>query len=169
MRYLLRLGAGLLIALTSTNLAAQQTACALLTSADIATITGEQVVGQPNPSDMPAQHTIGCMWGVNSRGMVTVMVMPSPTGAARASGLASMRQSLDAMKAQHWAEEKQDFANGSCSTMSPPDTAKDAPIMSQCYAETKGKAVVVNFMSPTKKLTLAQMKGLVDRVVAHLP
>jgi len=161
-------GAGLLIALTTTNLLAQTPACSLLSSADIASTTGDQMVGQPNPSDMPAQHTIGCMWGVKSKGMVTVMVMPSPAGAARAQVMASVRQSLDAMKAQHWTEEKQDFANGSCSTMVPP-AGQNAPIMSQCYVEAKGKGVVVNFMSGTRKLTMAQLKALVDRVVAHLP
>jgi hypothetical protein len=41
--------------------------------------------------------------------------------------------------------------------------------MSQCYTEAKGKGVVVNFMSGTRKLTMAQLKALVDRVVAHLP
>ena len=79
-----------------------------------------------------------------------------------------MRQSFDQMKAQHWTEEKQDFANGSCSVMTPPAGTKDAPIMAQCFAEARGKGVMVNFMSGTRKPTLVKMKSLLDRAVAHL-
>jgi len=161
--------AGLLIALSSTNLSAQEAACALLTSDDIASTIGQQVVGKPNPSDKPEQHSIACMWGVPSSGMITVMVVSSPTAAAHDSSLVSMRQTYEDAKAKHWTEEKQDFSNGSCSTLSPPPTEKDAPIMSLCDAEVKGQVVVVNVMGGTKKPTMAQMKALVDRVVGRLP
>lgn len=165
---------GLLIALTWTEASAQQPACSLLTSGDIETLTGAKA-REPHPTDMvisagpgKGQRLNGCMWATSDQGMVAVSMMPALTGPAREAGLATLNQTLDALKAQHWTEQRKDLSNGWCSIMTPPPTQRDAPIMSSCIAEARGMAVSVTFMSPTKKLSIDQVKALLDKVVGGL-
>jgi len=163
-----------LIALTWTEVAAQETACSLLTSGDIETITGSKA-REPHKNDMVVpggkekdQTMLGCMWGVTDQGMISVALMAAPKGAAREAGLATITHAYDELKAKHWTEEKKDFAGGSCSAMTPPPADKDAPILSQCFAETRGKVVAVAFMSPTKKLSIDETKALLDEAIGRM-
>lgn len=166
---------GLLIALTWTGVSAQQSACALLTPGDIEAVTGAKP-GEPHKADMPisegpgkGQTMLGCMWAATEQGMVTVGMMRALTGPARAAGLARLSQAFDALKAQHWTEERKDFGDAWCSIMTPPPSSpRNVPMMSGCFAEAKGVGLSVGFMSPTKKLSIAQIKTLLDKVIGRL-
>jgi hypothetical protein len=171
----LRAAVGILIALTWTDVAAQQNACSLLTSGDIAAATGTSA-REPHSSDMvlstgPAkgQTVHNCMWAVSDQGMVTVGMMRALTGPAREAGLATLAQAFATLRAKHWTEEKRDLTNGACSIMTPPPSEHDVPIMAGCFAEVRGMALSVGFMSPTKKLTLDQIKALLDKAIGRLP
>ena len=164
---------GVLIALTWTDVAAQQPACSLLTSGDIEAVTGS-TAREPHKSDLvisegPAkgQTLNGCMWATADQGMVAVSMMRALEGAAREAGLAKLAEVFDALKAQHWTEEKQDFANGSCSVMTPPPSQTNVPMLSGCLAEARGMALSVAFMSPTKKLSISQTRALLDKAIGH--
>jgi hypothetical protein len=161
---------GMLIALSWTDLAAQEesSTCSLLTAADINAAVGAKV-GEPHRTDMAASKTNGnCMWKVGDQGMVSVGVMPAAKGAEREAGLAKLNQVYDQLKAKHWTEEKQVFSNGWCSTMTPPASEKDSPIMTGCMAEAKGLAIGVTYLNPKQKLALDKAKGLLDKVIGHL-
>lgn len=165
---------GMLIALSWTGAAAQQSACTLLTSGDIEAVTGAKP-GEPHESDLilsqgPAKgmKTFGCMWGVADRGMVTVAMFPALKGPARETGLAKVNEAFDALKAQHWTEEKKVVGNATCSIMTPPPSQKDAPILSGCFGEAKGIGLSVGFMSPTKRLSIDQTKALMDKAAGQL-
>jgi len=165
---------GVLIALTWTEVAAQQSACSLLTAGDIEAVTGAKA-REHHKTDMvipegPAkgQTLNGCMWAVGDQGMVAVSMMPAPKGPAREAGLAKLAEVYAALRAQHWTEEKKDFGNTTCSIMTPPPSTKDAPILSGCVAEARGMGLSVGFMSPTKKLSIDQTKALLDKAIGRI-
>ena len=165
---------GALAALAWTGVAAQQSACSLLTAADIEAATGEKP-GEPHETNMgmsdssgKGQVTLACMWRAAAQGMVTVSLAPAAKGAAREAGLAKLTQVFDELKAQHWTEERKDIANGFCAIMTPPPSQKDVPIMSSCMAEAKGMAMSVGYMSPTKKLSFDQTKSLMDKAIGRV-
>ena len=167
--------AGLLVALVWTDLPAQQ-ACTLLTTADIETTTGAKAATAPQPLAMAipegpqkGQTMNGCMWGTGDKGMVSLSVMEAPPpGPAREAGLAQIEQVMDKLKAKKWTEEKKKFPDGSCSIMTPPPSEKDAPILSGCLVVKKGMLVSSNFMSPTRKLTIDQVRALTDKTLGHM-
>lgn len=165
---------GLLVALTWADLSAQQSACTLLTPGDIETITGAQPM-EPHPTNMvipegpqKGETLNGCMWGTTGNGMVSVSMMPAPEGVLREAGIAKLEEVYGQLRAQHWAEEKKSFPDGSCSIMTPPPGKKDAPILSQCVAETRGMVMSSVFMSPTQKLSMEQTRALMDKAVSHM-
>ena len=165
---------GLLVALTWADLSAQQSACTLLTPADIETITGAQP-REPHKTDIvipegpqKGQTVNGCMWGTAGNGMVSVSMMPMPEGVSREAGIAKLEEVYAELRAQNWAEEKKTFPDGRCSIMTPPPGKKDAPIMSQCVAEAKGMVMSSVFMSPTQKLSMEQTRALMDKAVGHM-
>ena len=161
--------AALFVALVWTDLPAQQ-ACTLLTPADIETTTGAKAL-EPHPTTMvipegpqKGQPMNGCMWGIADKGMVALSVMEAPPpGPAREAGLAKIREVMDQLKAKKWTEEQKKFPDGSCSIMTPPPTDKSAPILSGCIVVKRGMVVSSNFMSPTKKLTIDQVRALTDK------
>ena len=166
---------GMVIALSWTDLAAQKesSACSLLTAADInAAVAGK--VGEPHRTDMgvapgAASKTMGnCMWKVGDQGMMSVGVMTAAKGAEREAGIAKLNEVYDALKAKHWTEEKEEFSNGWCSVMTPPASEKDAPIMSGCMAEAKGKAIGVTYLDPKQKLAPGKAKALLDKAIGHM-
>jgi hypothetical protein len=53
--------------------------------------------------------------------------------------------------------------------MAPPASVKDGLAISSCTAGPKGTVLSVVFTSPTKKLTIDQTKGLLDKAAARLP
>jgi hypothetical protein len=166
---------GLLIALTSANLSAQQAACTLLTPGDIEPIIGGKLM-EPHQTDMvipegpqKGQTVNGCMWSVPSAsGMVSVSLMPAPQGASREAGMAKLEQVYADLRAQHWTEEKKSFPDGSCSIMTPPPGKQDVPIMSGCIAELKGLVVSSAFLSPKQKLSMAETRAIMDKVISHM-
>jgi hypothetical protein len=165
---------GLLVALAWADLSAQQSACTLLTPADIETITGAQP-REPHKTDMvipegpqKGQTVNACMWGTAGNGMVSVSMMPMPDGVSREAGMAKMEEVYVQLRAQQWTEEKQTFPDGRCSIMAPPPGKTNAPIMSGCIAEENGMVMSSVFLSPTQKLSMEQTRALMDKAVGHM-
>lgn len=175
MRQFLGPAAALLAALASTDLSAKESLCSLLSAADIRAVTGS-AAGDSRAQETPIEtgpakgQTMSiCHWTVAAdQGTVNVNVLPALTGPNREAGLASLRAANDRLRAMHWTEEKKDFGGVRCSIMTPPQGEQKMPISAACMGEAKGKAIGVGFMSPTRKLTLAQIKALYDQAVARL-
>lgn len=89
-------------------------------------------------------------------------------GAERKAGLAKINEVYDALRAKNWAEEKQEFGYGWCSVLTPPASEKDAPIMSGCLAEAKGKAIGVTYLDPKQKLAPRKAKALLDKAIGQM-
>jgi hypothetical protein len=108
------------------------------------------------------------MWSVSGNGMVSVSMMPMPTGISREAGIAKLEEVYAQLRAQQWAEEKKSFPDDNCVIMTPPAGKKDAPIMSGCVAESKGMVMSSVFMSPTQKLSMEKTRALMDKAVSHM-
>lgn len=165
---------GVLLALTCSGLSAQQAACTLLTPGDVEAATGAKLL-EAHKTDMvipsgpqKGQTVNGCMWGIPGNGMIAISMMPFPQGASRQAIMAKLEEVYGKLKAQHWAEEKKAFADGTCSIMTPPPGKEKLPIMSGCVTEAKGMVLSSAFMSPTQKLSMAQARALTDKALSHL-
>jgi hypothetical protein len=165
---------GLLVALTGTALSAQQSTCTLLTTDDIATITGAEP-GEPRASDMavPSGPSKGktvhtCSWGVAGNGMVNLSMVEVTEG-SREAGLVMLEQAYAMLRAQNWTEERKDFSGGTCSIMTPPPSQKDLPISSGCFTEAKGMGMAVGVMSRTQKLPMEKTWALLEKAVSRMP
>jgi hypothetical protein len=150
-------------------------ACALLTQGELDEATGAKS-GSANPTDqeVPAgqgQHLTmhACLWPVSSlQGQFALSVAPMPPGQSVQS-IAKDNVGMNALRAQHYAEEAKDFdGNTTCSTMSPPASAKGGISISACTSAVRGKIVSVTYMSPGKKLSIEQTKALLDKAVARV-
>ena len=109
-----------------------------------------------------------CLWPVRSvQGQVALSMALMPPG-QDARSLAKNNAGMDALRAQHYTEEAKDFGNTTCSGMTPPASVKDGVGMFACSAVAHGKIVSVTFISPSKKLSLDQMRVLLDKAVARL-
>jgi hypothetical protein len=168
---------GTLVALASAAAMAADApgaACALLTPADLDAVTGAKSgAAVPMDKDLPMgegkQVTMhACLWPVSSvQGQVALSMALVPPG-QNAQSLAKNNAGMDALRAKHYTEETKDFGNTTCSGMTPPASVKDGLGMFACTAVAHGKIVSVTFISPTKKLSLDQMKALLDKAVARV-
>ena len=153
----------------------QTHACQLLTGAEV----GSAIGVQPGPSQennvvIPEGPSRGqtiamCAWRLGPMDMVRVSIAPVLQGAQRAQGLAGLSQSFDAMKADGWKEEAKSFGDIRCSVMTPPANERDAPLMTGCMGEAKGKAVSISSISATKQVPIDPIKDLFDKAAARLP
>ncbi len=160
----------LLIALTRLA-AAQQSACSLLTAADIQGAIGTKP-SEPHPMDMDVpghkgERVLACLWSVPAdKGQVAVSLGHLPPGMS-AQTAAKKNPGVDALRSAKYKEESKDFSDAWCSIMTPPASEKQGIIMSSCAGGVKGQILSVAFTSPTKALTITQAKGLLDKAVAR--
>ncbi len=148
-------------------------ACRLLVAGEITA-----AVGGPSPQPHESAMVIKdgpykgetmymCMWQVGQEGMVSV----SPIRLRRAdreAGLKSMRDAVNALKAQGWAEERKTFDDGECSALTPPKGKQDAPFTTGCFGEAKGKGASITWLGK-KPVPIERVKALYDAAVRRLP
>jgi hypothetical protein len=160
----------LLIVLTRVGVA-QSSACSLLTAADIQAATGTKP-SAPHPMDMDVpghkgDKVLACLWSVPAdQGQVAVSLGHLPPNMS-AETAARQNPGIDALRAAHYKEESKAFGDAWCSILTPPATQKQGLIMSSCGGGMKGKILSIAFTSPTKALTIAQSKSLLDKAVAR--
>jgi hypothetical protein len=160
----------LLLALPRLSVA-QQSGCSLLTAADI-----QQVIGtRPNQpqamdADVPGkkgERVLACLWSLPAEGgQVTVSLGHLGSGMS-AQAAAKQNPKLDALRTARYKEEGRDVSDGYCAIMTPPASEKQGAIMSSCAGGVKGQLLSVAFTSPTKALTIAQAKSLLDKAAAR--
>ncbi len=150
--------------------------CSLLTASEIETGVGS-TPGAPHPSshvidDGPAKGETmdNCTWPAGAPlSMFAINVIPVPAGVSREQGIALIKKSYTDLLGEGWTEEKKDFGDAYCTLVSPPAAqVGHDPIVSACIGESKGLGLSVMYMSPTKKLTLDNVKGLYDHAVGRL-
>jgi hypothetical protein len=110
-----------------------------------------------------------CTWALRAQQaqvMISTARMPPGTDV---KSLAKNNPGMDALRAQKWTEESKDYGNSWCTVMSPPASARDPMYMSACAAGPRGTVLSVTWMSPKKKLSLDQIKALLDKAAARLP
>jgi hypothetical protein len=156
----------LLMALARPALA-QHSGCALLTAADIQEAIGTRP-SQPQAmdADVPGkkgERVLACLWSVPAdRGQVTVSLGHLPPGMS-AQSAGKQNPKLDALRTARYKEESRELSDGYCAIMTPPASDKQGTIMSSCAGGVKGQLLSVAFTSPTKALSLAQAKSLLDK------
>jgi len=97
---------------------------------------------------------------------VVISTARLPANTTLAQALLASNPGIDAMKAQHWTEERKDFPNVMCSILTPPASQREPMFLSSCSAVAHGMVLSIAFMSPTKKLTIDQVKTLLDKAIA---
>jgi hypothetical protein len=153
----------------------QTHACQLLTGAEVSSALGARSApSQENNFAIPdgpsrGQRIAMCAWRLGPEDMVRVSVAPALQGTQRAQGLAAINQSFEQMKADGWKEDAKDFGDVHCSTMMPPANERDAPQMTGCMGEVRGKAISLSSMSATKQAPIDSVKELFDKAAARLP
>jgi hypothetical protein len=150
----------------------QSMVCSLLTAADIEAATGAKPDAQAHPAQLAApgasEPTQMCTWVVRPlKGQVVVSAAHVPPG-TDVSALAKNNAGMDALRAANWKEESKDFAGARCTVMTPPASVKDPLLFSSCTSASKGWALSVVFTSPSKRLSIEQTKGLLDKAAARL-
>jgi hypothetical protein len=170
----------ILIALfTSPAAAEDKSACSLLTSGDIETVTGGKMgVTQPlHFDDVPAgpnrsMKVLGCLYAVPSQqGQVAISWFLGPVTDDDIAKLITMSKDnvgTNAIRKAGYKEVSKDYPLAWCSTFTPSASAKDGMPMSTCAGGVKGQALSITFMSPTKSLTIDQAKALLDKAAAHV-
>ena len=163
---------------------AQQSACSLLTPSDIEVATGAKAgAGDPSDYSIPVSPTKSepvraCSWDVGTRqshlvisiiGRLSADVSAVAAAEAAAKNMAkqSVGKDMDTLRAKHWTVEEKDFGNGWCLTLTPPASEKGL-MLSSCTAGVKGMILTFTFTSPTKKLSIAQTKALLDQAIGRL-
>jgi hypothetical protein len=170
----------ILIALFSSPAAADdKSACSLLASGDIESVTGGKMgVTQPlHFDDVPAgpnrsMKVLGCMYAVTSPlGQITISWFTGSVTDDDIAKLIAMSKSnvgTDDLRKANYKEVAKDFPHAWCSIMTPPPSKKDGLMLSTCAGGVKGQALSITFMSPTKALTIDQAKALLDKAAAHV-
>ena len=176
MKQLCGAAVGILIVFAWGGLAAgeQMHACALLTSSEIVVAVGG--TGKSQESDMvipggPSKGETmgGCMWAADNQGMVSISMVRVPQGALREAGLAKLKEGFQRLRAKGWTEEKKEFSNAKCASMTPPSSAeKNLPVMTGCMAEAKGMGISVGYMGRTS-VPIETVKALLDKAIERLP
>ena len=153
--------------------APRSAACSLLTASDIQAATGAAPDGDPHPAEMSLPSNKEpmrmCTWVVRAhKGQVVVSSTRLAPG-ENVMAYAKNNAGIDALRARKWKEESKDFGNAWCAVMTPPPGTKEPLMMASCTAGPKGRALSVVFTSPTRKLTIDQIKSLMDKAAARLP
>ena len=159
--------------------AEEKSACSLLTSADVESVTGGKLGGtQPlHFDDIPAgpNRTIkvpGCLLSVPAhRGQISIGWYVGPVTDREIDELLRMSKDnvgINDLKKGNYTEVSKDFPHAWCSTLTPPASAKGGMYLSTCAGGVKGHGLSVQFMSPTKALTIDEAKALLDKAAAHV-
>jgi hypothetical protein len=123
-------------------------------------------------ADVPGkkgERVLACLWSVPAdRGQVTVSLGHLPPGMG-AQAAAKQSPKLDALRTARYKEESRDVSDGYCAIMTPPASDKQGTIMSSCAGGVKGQLLSIAFTSPTKALTIAQAKTLLDKANSRVP
>lgn len=162
---------------------AQQSACSLLTPSDIEVPTGAKAgAGDPSDYSMPVSPTKSepvraCSWDAGtrqSRLVISIIGRLSADVSAVAAAEAaknmakqSVGKDMDTLRAKHWTVEEKDFGKSWCLTLTPPASEKGL-MLSSCTAGVKGMILTFTFTSPTKTLSIAQTKTLLDKAIGRL-
>jgi hypothetical protein len=169
----------LIVALASPAAAEEQSACALLISGDVETVTGGKI-GVTQPYDFPdvpaGPNRIikvpGCMFSVPAiTGQITIGWYVGPITDEEIAQLIKMSKDnvgTNDLKKANYKEESKDFPHASCSTLTPPASGKRGMYLSSCVGGVKGHGLTITFMSPAKALTIDQAKALLDKAAAHV-
>jgi hypothetical protein len=169
----------LIVALVSPAAAEERSACSLLTSSDTESVTGGKMgVSQPlRFDDIPAGpnriiKVSGCLFSVpTDSGQITISWFLGPITDEEIAQLIKMTKAnvgTDGLRKANYKEVSKDFPHVWCSTLTPPASAKDGMPMSSCSGGVRGHGLSIAFMSPTKALTIDQVKALFDKVGAHV-
>lgn len=163
--------------LTSPAAAEEKSACSLLTSTDIETVSGGKVsAAQPIhfddiPTGQKVVKVLGCMWGLSTVGQISMSWLVGPLTDAETAQLINMTKDnpgTNHLKKANYKETAKDFPQAWCSTYTPPAGAKDGMPMSTCVGGAKGHGLSLTFMSPSKTLTIDQTKALLDKATSHV-
>lgn len=163
---------GLLVALSRLGVA-QQSGCSLLTVAELQGAIGTRP-SQPQAMDAnvpgkKGERVLACLWIVPpDKGQVTVSLGHLPPGMS-AQAAAKRNPKLDALRSARYKEESREFSDGYCAIMTPPASDKQGTIMSSCAGGVKGQLLSVAFTSPTRALTIAQAKSLLEKANSRVP
>lgn len=158
----------------SSTLFAQRPPCERLTDAEIEAVAGEKPAAAA-PSEMELPATAGkaqimktCFWSIRlQKAQVVLSVAPAPAGITVDTYFSS-NAGTDALKKVGYAEEKKAFgADERCAAYTPPAGKKDGVNMSTCAVLSKGTILSLVYMSPERKLSMDQVKGLLDKVLAR--
>jgi hypothetical protein len=170
----------ILIALfTSPAAAEDKSACSLLTSGDIESVTGGKMgVTQPlHFDDIPAGpnriiKVPGCLLSVPTHtGQIAIGWYVGPITDEEIAQLIKMSKDnvgTAELRKANYKEVSKDFPHARCSTLTPPASAKDGMQLATCVGGLKGHGLTITFMSPTKVLTIDQAKALLDKAAAHI-
>lgn len=168
------LAPGLVLALAPPGTIEPSGTCALLTAGDIEIATGAKPgTAQPGGYSAPAGggrsvNVELCTWTIPAhRGQLVVSVAPLAAGTSAASA-ARHNPGTEALREKGWTERAADFPNCWCSIFTPPASEKDGIRLSTCTAGVKGQMVTVAFTSPSRKLSIDQVKALTDRATGRL-
>jgi len=168
----------LIVALVSPAIAEDKSACSVLTSSDIESVTGAKM-GMTQPihfDDIPAGpnrniKVLGCLLSVPPTGQISVAWYVGPITDEEIAQLIKMSKDnvgTSDLKKANYKEASKDFPHAGCSTMTPPPSAKDGMYLSYCAGGIKGHGLSITYMSPTKGLNNDQTKGLFDKAGAHV-
>ena len=174
----LRLVSLLVVALVSPAAAEEQSACSLLTSSDVESVTGAKL-GPTQPihfDDIPAGQSrnikvLGCLLSVPPQGQISVAWYLGPITDEEIAQLIKMSKDnvgTNDLKKANYKEVSKDFPHAGCATMTPPASAKDGMELSYCAGGVKGHGLSITFMSPTKALSIDQTKALLDKAGSHV-
>jgi hypothetical protein len=174
----LRLVSLLVVALVSPAAAEEKSACSLLTSSDVESVTGAKL-GPTQPihfDDIPAGQSrnikvLGCLLSVPPQGQISVAWYLGPITDEEIAQLIKMSKDnvgTNDLKKANYKEVSKDFPHAGCATMTPPASAKDGMQLSYCAGGVKGHGLSITFMSPTKALSIDQTKALLDNAGSHV-
>ena len=148
--------------------ATQQSSACLLTPSDIEVATGGKA-GAPQPRVDPltegGAHV--CSWDVAAPpGHVVISIVRPPVGMS-VKDFVKQTQMIDGLRAAHFKVEEKDFANALCFIATPPASQSTGLRLSSCVAKVKGMFLSLVFTSPTKQLSIAQVKTLLDQALGR--
>jgi hypothetical protein len=107
------------------------------------------------------------MWGVSTHsGQLTISWFRGPLTDDEIAQLIKMSKhntGTDDIRKANYKEVSKEFPHAWCSTFTPPTTDKRGLLLSTCAGGVKGQGLSITFMSPTKALTVDQVKALLDK------
>jgi hypothetical protein len=110
-----------------------------------------------------------CSWAADDKhANVNMFFVPSLPPAAIAQGLRTVEHQLGEMRVQHANEERQDFGDVHCSSLSKP-SSKVLPRVTGCVGDAHGTALYVGIATHGSQPTFDVVKRLYDAAAARFP